>query len=150
MGNLRQLMIRRLTAPFGKGFGMFLLFLAVSASIYAASDHHGQVVTGTVPVPGALVTATQGDKKLTAVTNEEGTYWFRDLVDGTWNIQVDITGFTVERRDITVGSDNPSATWEMKILPLDEQKAAGAPGFVSTAPVLRPLQITTSFNETAP
>ena len=144
MGNLTQSVI------FRKGFGTVLLFLAVCTSMHAASDHHGRVVAGTVPVPGALVTATQGDKQVTAVTNEDGVYWFRELLDGTWNIQVDITGFSIEKRDTTVGPDAPPVTWDLKILPLSEQKAESTPGFVSSAPTLHPLQITTSFNETAP
>jgi len=51
-----------------------------------ASEHHGQVTFGGVPVPGAVITATQGDKKMTAITNDVGVYVFPDLPDGTWSL----------------------------------------------------------------
>ena len=52
----------------------------------ALAEHHGQVTFGGVPVPGVIVTATQGDKKFVAVTNEMGAYAFPDLPEGTWKI----------------------------------------------------------------
>src|SRR5579863_7203635 len=42
----------------------------------AAAEHHGQVTFGGLPLPGATVTLTQGDKKMTAVTDAEGVYSF--------------------------------------------------------------------------
>jgi hypothetical protein len=45
----------------------------------AASEHHGQVTFGGLPVPGATVTATKGDKRLGAVTDQQGVYTFTDL-----------------------------------------------------------------------
>ena len=47
-----------------------------------------------LPVPGATVTATMGDKKLVAVTDPQGIYTFPDLPDGVWNLQVEMLCFT--------------------------------------------------------
>src|SRR5690349_2162926 len=47
-----------------------LLWFAVF--LLAASEHHGQVQFGGLPVPGATVTATQGDKQFTAITDSQG------------------------------------------------------------------------------
>jgi len=45
-----------------------------AASAVAATDHFGRVTFGGLPVPGATVTATQDDQRLTTVTDQEGTF----------------------------------------------------------------------------
>ena len=50
-----------------------------------ASEHHGTVKSAGLPVPGATVTATQGDKKFVTTTDENGRYSFPDLTDGLWS-----------------------------------------------------------------
>jgi trimeric autotransporter adhesin len=101
----------------------------------AASEHHGLVKFGSVPVPGATVTAAKGDKKVVAVTDETGAYSFLDLEDGVWNIQVEMLCFTTATKEIGVAPDAPGAQWELKLQTMDEIKpslqAAAAP---SSAP----------------
>ena len=83
----------------------FLRLLAagwLSALILLASEHHGQVTFGGLPVPGVAVTATQGDNKVTAITDGMGTYSFPDLADGTWSVQVEMSGFTTLKQDVGV------------------------------------------------
>src|SRR3984885_5918028 len=92
-----------------------------------ASEQHGQVMFGGLPVPGAIVTATQGDKKITAVTDPQGAYSFPDLGDGMWSIQVDMLGFSTVKDEITVGKETQPATWELKMLPLDQIQAVAQP-----------------------
>ena len=58
---------------------------SVACTLLPASEHHGIVKFGGLAVPGATVTATQGDKKLAAVTDPQGIYSFADLPDGVWN-----------------------------------------------------------------
>ncbi len=60
----------------------------LAVAMLAASEHRGVVKFGGLALPGATVTATQGDKKFTAVTDLDGAYAFRDLADGNWNIEV--------------------------------------------------------------
>ena len=55
------------------------LRLAWTAS---ASEYHGRVMYGGVPVPGATVTVTEGTKQLSTVTDGQGVYEFPDLADG--------------------------------------------------------------------
>ena len=71
-----------------------------------ASEQHGVVTFGGLPVPGATVTATQGDKKVTAVTDPMGAYSFPDLADGAWNIQVDMLGFSTLKGEVTCRAGN--------------------------------------------
>ncbi len=97
------------------------------------SEHRGQVRLGGLPVPGALVTATQNDKKLVVVTDDQGAYSFPDLADGLWTIQVEMLGFTSIKKDVTVAPDAPGVEWELKILPIDEIRAI-ASSVVAPAP----------------
>ena len=85
-----------------------------------ASEQHGVVTFGGLPVPGATVTATQGDKKLVAVSDANGAYSFPDLADGLWTIQVQMLGFSTIKDEITVAPEAKPATWQLKMLPLDQ------------------------------
>ena len=100
-----------------------IAFLTVS-SLAAASEYHGQVTFGGLPVPGATVTATQGDKKVTAITDQQGVYSFPDLKDGVWTIHVEMTGFSTISQDAAIAPNAPMAEWELKLLPPDQIKAA--------------------------
>ena len=48
----------------------------------AAADHYGQVTFGGLPVPGATVTASQGDKQFVTSTDQQGVYKLADLAEG--------------------------------------------------------------------
>jgi trimeric autotransporter adhesin len=86
----------------------------------AASEHRGQVTFGSLPVPGATVTAIQGEKQFVTITDQEGVYVFTDLQDGAWTFRVEMLGFAIESREIVIGSDTPSPVWELRLLPLEE------------------------------
>src|ERR1700678_4551441 len=90
---------------------MCLIALALSflnPPALAASEHHGQVTFHGLPVPGATVTATQGNKRLVAITDQQGVYTFMELDDGQWNFQVEMLGFATQRQDIAITADAPS------------------------------------------
>jgi hypothetical protein len=93
----------------------------------AASEHHGQVTFGGLPVPGATVAATQGDRKFVTITDQQGLYSFPDLPDGTWTIAVEMQCFSTIKQDVVVGPNTQAATWELKLLPLDQINAQLAP-----------------------
>jgi trimeric autotransporter adhesin len=97
--------------------------MACSAAL--AREYKGQVTFGGVPVPGATVTVTQGDKKFTAVTDQQGVFTFADLPDGAWKIEIEMQGFAPLTGDAFVAANAPPAPpWELKMLALDEIKAA--------------------------
>jgi trimeric autotransporter adhesin len=98
-----------------------------------ASEHHGVVRFGGLPVPGASVTAMQGDKKLNVVTDADGAYAFPDLADGVWTIEVEMLCFAPIKQDVNVGPGavGPGAAgsvWDLKLLSMDEIRAAAAAG----------------------
>src|SRR5450756_2100795 len=88
-----------------------------AAFALTASEHHGIVTFHGLPIPGAVVTAIQGDCKLTTSTDDDGTYSFRDLPDGTWTIQVELAGFSKVSREIGVAPVAPAPTWDLKLAP---------------------------------
>ena len=88
-----------------------------------ASEHHGQVSFGGLPVPGAIVTVTQGSRQLSAITDQEGLYSFPDLQEGTWKIQITMSCFAPLSQEIVVSRDAPPAKWELRLLPLDRMRA---------------------------
>ena len=93
----------------------------------AATEHRGVVGFGGLPLPGATVTASQGEKKVAAVTDAQGLYSFADLADGVWSMQVEMLCFTTLKREIAVAPGAPPAEWDMKMLPFDEIRAAAPP-----------------------
>jgi hypothetical protein len=88
------------------------------------------VRSGDVPVPGATVTVTQGDKSFVTSTDDSGAYSFANLPDGVWTLRVSMLGFSPVSRDVGVAPEAPSPTWDLTVLGLDavrQQLAAGTP-----------------------
>jgi hypothetical protein len=124
------------------GFGRRLLLLCALAclclaSMAMASEYHGQVTFGGLPVPGSTVavTATQGSKKAVAITDDQGVFSFADLADGTWSIDIEMTGFAPIKQDITVVPNGTAGTFELKLMTLDQIRASAKPVKEEAAPV---------------
>ena len=77
-----------------------------------ASEYHGTVKSNGLPIPGASVTATKGEQKLTTTTDEEGAYSFPELEDGAWTVTIEMLGFGKISRPVTIA---PSASAERGI-----------------------------------
>jgi len=106
--------------PHKTQFGRFLAaFACLAVCALAASEYRGQVTFGGLPVPGATVTATLGDKKFVAITDLQGLYSFPDLTDGKWTIEIQMLGFETVKDTAA----STTAKWELKLLPLDQIKA---------------------------
>ncbi len=106
-------------------FGIPVL-ACLAVSLLMASEHHGQVTFGGLPLPGATVTATSGDKKLEAITDQNGIYSFPELADGIWTIKVEMLCFKPLEKEVAVAPDAPSPVWEMQLLPVDQIKPTEA------------------------
>jgi hypothetical protein len=96
--------------------------------VLAAPEHSGQVTFGGLPVPGATVTATLGERRLVTVTDEQGVFKFADVGDGVWTIRVEMLAFAPIERQVVIGStpgaSEPSAPspqpYDLKLLAFDE------------------------------
>jgi trimeric autotransporter adhesin len=84
---------------------------------------HGIVTFASLPLPGATVTATQGAKTLTAVTDQGGLYHFDDLPDGDWTLAVEMQCFETIHAQITVGGGTQPGKFDMTLLPADQLMA---------------------------
>jgi hypothetical protein len=130
--------------------GKRLLLWAVAwlsiAGLAMASEYHGQVTFGGLPVPGTTVkvTATQGNKTAVAITDDQGMYTFPDLADGTWTIEIAMTGFAPVKQEVTVAPNAPAGAFEMKLLTLDQIRAAAKPVTVEVATAASTAAATTS------
>ena len=103
---------------------LFCLLASLSAScVAAASEYHGQVTFGGLPVPGVTITATQGLKKVSTVTDQGGLYDFPDLADGAWTIGIEMQCFTTIYADVTVAPNMAAGQWKLALLPLDQLMA---------------------------
>src|SRR5215472_11174917 len=101
--------------------------LALS-SLAAASENHGQVTFGALPLPGATVTLTQGEKKFVTVTDQQGVYSFSDLADGPATIEVEMQCFSTIKQELIIEPNAQAGAWELQLLPLDQIKAETVPG----------------------
>jgi hypothetical protein len=119
----------------------FLAWLCAS-SFAGASEYHGQVTFGGLPVPGATVTATQGTKSFTAVSDQGGVYNFADLPDGDWKIDVEMQCFTTIHADVTIASNTPAGKWELTPLPVDQLMARSK--LTQAPPIMQPVLVAPS------
>jgi hypothetical protein len=110
-------------------YALIIAALALGAAVFPllGSEHHGTVQFGGLPLPGAAVTAKQGDKTLTAITDLDGRYMFADLPDGIWMIQVEMPLFAQMQQEVTVATGGAATSWDMKLLPADQIAALVTP-----------------------
>ncbi len=120
-------------------YGIAWLVLLFAASGAGAAEYRGQVVFNGLGVPGAVVTASQGDRKLSVITDAQGAYSFPDLPEGAWSIRVEMQAFSALRKDVTIGQATVSEKWELTLLPVDQIEGlqtpppAAAPGLSGPA-----------------
>jgi hypothetical protein len=105
------------------------------ASVLTAAEYRGQVTFGGLPVPGATVTATLGDRKFVTITDLQGLYDFPDLTDGNCTIEIQMLGFETVKN---TASPATAAKWELKLLPLDRIKAQVQTAAASAPPPAPP------------
>ena len=66
----------------------------------------GIVRSGNQPIPGATVTATQGDKKFVTATGDDGYYSFPPLGDGNWQVEVQMFGFEPVKQQVNYARES--------------------------------------------
>jgi hypothetical protein len=96
---------------------------SVAAVLLAGPALYGTVASGGLPIPGAVVTAVSGDRKVITSTDQFGKYAFEDLTPGSWTIQVEAFAFEPSQRTVNLPSD-AAVSWDLK---LKEPSRAAAP-----------------------
>jgi hypothetical protein len=89
--------------------------LALSLALNAQT---GVVKFSGLPVPGATVIASQGERRTLTTTDETGRYEFPDLAGGAYSLEVRMFGFQPARRQVQMGSaGSPAVEWNLELLP---------------------------------
>jgi len=128
------------------------VLLALASARLFAAGHSGRVMFGDVPVPGATVVASRGDRQHVTVTDEQGAFTFADLEDGVWTIRVEMLAFASSTREIAIGPGTPPSVWTLTLKSLDEL-TAGQPVSAATpvtASVATPRAIASGGPRPAP
>lgn len=85
-----------------------------------AAESTGQVTFAGQPVPGATITASRGEARVTTVSDPQGLFRFADLAEGTWTIRIEMIGFAPLTRDVRIPPEGVGPPWEMALLSFDE------------------------------
>jgi hypothetical protein len=105
--------------------------------ILCATRYSGSVRAADQFIPGATVTASQGNTKAVAYTDDAGRYSL-DLAPGVWEIQVEMLGFDTVHEQVNVGSEPGFKDWTLEMPRLGEsnapKKGAAANPTASAAP----------------
>jgi hypothetical protein len=99
---------------------LVVALLAAAGPAGAAAAHYGKVTFSGLPLPGATITATQGDTQVVTVSDQDGMYRLLDLADGNWTLRVEMLGFATISQEISLPSDSPLPTIELRLLPFEE------------------------------
>lgn len=97
---------------------MRLLLLAWLTLLFFAAGLHAQsgfVRSGNQPIPGATVTATQGETTFSTVTDGDGHYTFPPLTAGTWNVEVQMFGFQDLKQDVDYASTTKPVNFSLQL-----------------------------------
>jgi trimeric autotransporter adhesin len=116
--------------------------LLASSALAWASPYRGVVTYGGLALPGATITAAQGSKTVTAVSDQTGAFQFDDLADGAWTIDVTMLCFAPVHADVTVAPNMPAGAYDMKLLAPDQilaQSQQAQPATAVTGPAAQPL-----------
>lgn len=100
--------------------GANVILLLAGASLLEATQYSGAVRAADQPVPGAMVTARQGDSRIITYTDENGRYGM-DLPPGTWDISVEMFEFTTSNGKVTIGSAPTRGEWVLEMPKLRER-----------------------------
>jgi trimeric autotransporter adhesin len=78
-----------------------------------ASELSGRVRFSGVAVPGAVVSATQGDRIVSTVTDDAGTFRFASLEDGAWQLRIEMRGFVTVAHEVPLPYSGPPLAWDL-------------------------------------
>ncbi|HLW77129.1 MAG TPA: carboxypeptidase regulatory-like domain-containing protein, partial [Bryobacteraceae bacterium] len=82
--------------------GVCLVCAALLAPVVLRAQS-GVVKSEGLPIPGATVKATQGERVLLTVTDGDGAFHIDKLTPGAWIIEADMFGFQHFRKEVTIG-----------------------------------------------
>jgi hypothetical protein len=105
-----------------------LAFLGTSLFTWAAAaiPYSGSVRAADQFVPGATITATQGSSKVVGYSDESGRFTL-ELGPGTWDVQLEMFGFTPLHETVTVGDKPAYKDWTLEMPRIGEAAGEAPP-----------------------
>ena len=100
------------------------------------------------PIPGATVRATQGDRILLTVTDENGAFEFTGMAPGQWNVDVDMFGFDRARKEVQIAATPTKIDFTLQLR--DRSRAQNRQGQTPTEDALDAGQISAANAEMPP
>src|ERR1017187_6739917 len=76
---------------------LLALLLVLPSGVNA---QRGVVQSEGIPIPGATVRATDGDRVVVALTDQSGTFTLNGITPGTWVIEVAMFGFEAASHEV--------------------------------------------------
>src|ERR1700724_1813135 len=118
---------------------LFPLLCVLIGSLASVNAQTGVVRANGVPVPGATVKATSGDKTLVTITDEQGQYKLDGVTDGAWVFEVEMFRFETARKEVpSTGAANLEWNLTLKSItapaPVQAQSRPSRPVSRSAAP----------------
>ena len=89
-----------------------------------AAGHKGTVTFGGLPVPGASVTAKNGQAVHSTITGANGVYEFAELADGKWTVSVEMQLFAPASREVVAGGE--AAVFELEMVAQEKREVTVA------------------------
>ena len=83
---------------------MFKILVLLAVSLPVVFAQSGTVKAGNQPIPGVTVRATQGERSLVTLTDDNGAFHFDGMTPGAWTIEADMFGFDHSRREVQVAA----------------------------------------------
>jgi hypothetical protein len=70
--------------------------------VLAAAVLTGRILFAGLPVPGAVITASHGERVVTTTSDVDGVFRLSDLDEGGWTVRVQMRGFADATREIAI------------------------------------------------
>ena len=81
---------------------MLKVLAVLSVCLPLAWAQSGTVESGGQPVPGVTIRATQGERALSTISDDNGAFQFSGMMPGTWTVEADLFGFEHYKKDFTL------------------------------------------------
>src|SRR5437773_4468929 len=103
-----------------------VMLAAAGQVLLADTDLAGHILFAGAAVPGATVTATHDDHRLTTTSDADGAFRFTALDDGVWMIRADLRGFVPMSREIAIPPAGPPLVLSLTMQSYVEMVGSGA------------------------
>jgi hypothetical protein len=129
-----------------------VLLATTAGAAQATFDLTGRVLFAGGALPGATVTATHGDRSVSTVSDEEGTFRVAALDNGVWTLRVEMIGFVTVRRDVTVPLVGPPPSVTLAMRPYEDIVSArgGPPSAAALASAALPSRVASAAQTPPP